>query len=75
MPRAERPCFPNSLLPRAEVAGIPAKGKDTKMTWGSSLVLVVKDLLSNAGDVGSTLGQGAKTPRAMGQLSLCAAST
>ena len=45
------------------------------MTWGSSLVLVVKDLLSNAGDVGSTLGQGAKTPRAMGQLSLCAAST
>lgn len=44
------------------------------MTWGTSLVPVVKNLPSNAGDVGSILGQGTKTPRAMGQLTLCTAT-
>ena len=36
---------------------------------------VVKNLLSNAGDTGSTPGQGTKIPHAMGKLSLNAANT
>ena len=36
---------------------------------------VVKNPPSNAGDVGSTPGGGTKIPHAMGQLSLCTATT
>ena len=36
---------------------------------------VVKTSPSNAGDVGSIPGQGTKIPHALGQLSLCAATT
>ena len=36
---------------------------------------MVKNLPSNAADVGSIPGQGTKTPHATGQLSLCAATT
>ena len=36
---------------------------------------MVKNLPSNAGDAGSTPGQGTKIPRAVGQLSPCATTT
>ena len=36
---------------------------------------MVKNPLSNAGDVGSTPGWGTKIPHAVGQLSLCAVTS
>ena len=44
-------------------------------TWDFPGGPVVKDLPSNAGDVGSIPGWGTKIPHATGQLSLCATTT
>ena len=42
---------------------------DSKPQGGTSLVIVVKNQPSHAEDAGSIPGQGAKIPRAVGQLS------
>ena len=43
-----------------------------EVTWDFPGGPVVKNLPSSAGDVGSILGRGTKTPHAMGQVSQCA---
>ena len=60
-----------------KVAGIRGQGGSLKNMnpGGSPSGPVVKNLPSNAGDVGSIPGWREKIPHVLGQLSLCAATT